>query len=1134
MASRDLKGLTIEIGGDVSNLTTALGDVDRELSNLQSNLRTVNSALKLDPGNVDALAQRQELLNEAVETTAQRLETLREAQRQADEQIANGVEVDEQAYRNLRSEIIRAEASLNDYQRQANETGDTSRDATEESAEGWTMVKDVIADLASEAIQAAIEAFKDLVFEGEKALDLLQAKIGASDDAMRKYGDVAEDIFKNGWGESITDVAESIGTITQMLGDLDDVELRSVTKNALTLRDVFGWDVKESIRAVNSMMDQFGVTSDEAFNLIVQGAQNGLDQNDDLLDTINEYSQQFSDAGYSADDMFNMLVNGAKTGTWSVDKLGDAVKEMNIRISDGTADDAFKKLKLGVEEATVSQMKFTDEYGNLIAAQNKYSEAVQKYGKDSDQARSAQEKLSKAQQKYNDLANETTINISGIKEAFAAGGEEAQNAMSQVMEALLSVEDETEQYNLGVQIFGTMWEDLGLATVAALMDTQGAIASTNQAMSQVETDAYDNLASSVATLGRTLRAEILSPIVNAIAPAIKGLVDWTIENMDIVKPIILGVAAAFGVLATALSIAGIISAVQKAMVLLNGTLLANPIFLGATVAIAAIAGLVAGFTALIKASDDSGKAIKENAESVTAFGDALAMTRPSILDTTEVLSEYGRTISQIDGLISETESNITNIYSTALSEQRQLREDDLASIKEYNEELERLQKEKLEIHRQTMTVELMKINSESQTLSQEQTAQYLVNMQTALDQANAVSTESYNAKLAQIHNFHQTQGTLNTDAYNKDIELARIAYEQELADSQAFYNESLTQLQKHANDWIVQDGVKWNAVIDGSYKGRLAFKKALAEIDLDHANAFLSMYTTVVKTGGEITDETALIANSMVNTFDALPIGMQKAGKDALLGIVKGLEDEIPALENASEMTAQEIVDTLKSELQIQSPSRVTRSIGAFVSEGLQSGMGSKLTAVSQKAIDLAKSIVSGLKSKLTEMSGIGANMVEGVESGIQSKKSWIGSKISSFASGLVSSFKKAFNIQSPSRIMRDQIGAMLAEGIGVGIEENADAAISPMEKLKDELTSFDGVSVNKSINMNGNAQTGVQRLYTKLNDLYSLVSDVRQLLKDNAQKNIYIDKNRLVGELASDMDEALGEIASRKAVGAV
>jgi phage-related minor tail protein len=477
-------------------------------------------------------------LTDAVAETARRLETLREAQRQADQQIADGVDVDQRAYRSLQAEIVRTEASLNEYETQVRNGGRTSQEVTRETEEGWTIVKDVIADLASQAIQAAIDAFGELLTQSELAFDKLQAKIGASDEAMRKYGDVAKDVFKNGWGESLADVTESIGTITNMLGDLDQVELQNVTENAMTLRDVFGWDIQESVRAANSLMDQFGLTSDEAFNLMVQGAQRGLDQNGDLLDTINEYSVQFKDAGYSADDMFNMLANGAETGTWSVDKLGDAVKEYNIRMSDGT----------------------------VIEYINKNAEAL---GLTAAQAESLGKKM------------------------LESGGA-SKEAMGAILNGILSIEDPTERYKAGVGAFGTMWEDLGEEAVKALFDTKGGIDSTNASMSQVKTDAYDNLATSITALGRTLKSELLDPVVNAITPAIKGIVSWTIENMEIVKPIIIGVATAFGVLAGALAISGVISAVQKAMALLNATLLANPI----TLVVAAIAGLVAAIVYL--------------------------------------------------------------------------------------------------------------------------------------------------------------------------------------------------------------------------------------------------------------------------------------------------------------------------------------------------------------------------------------------------------------------------------------------------------------------------------------------------------------------------------------------------------
>lgn len=1071
MASRDLRGLTIEIGGDTSNLASALRDVDSELSNLQTNLRTVNSALRLDPGNVDALAQRQSLLTEAVAETTRRLDTLREAQRQVDRQIADGVDVDQRAYRNLQSEIIRAEASLADYERQANTAGNESRDAADKTADGWSIVGDVISDLASEAIQAVIEGFKEIVFENEKALDLLQAKIGASDDAMRKYADVAKDVFENGWGDSLADVTESIGTITNMLGDLDEAELRNVTEGAMTLRDVFGWDVKESIRAANSLMDQFGITSDEAFNLMIQGARNGLDQNDDLLDTINEYSVQFKDAGYSADDMFNMLKNGAETGTWSVDKLGDAVKEYNIRMSDGT----------------------------VIEYINKNAEAL---GLTADQAEQLSKKL-------------------------AESGGSGQEAMKAILDGILSIEDPTERYKAGVGAFGTMWEDLGENAIKALFDTRGEITATNDALGQVKSDAYDNLATSVTKLGREMKSSILDPIVENIEPVIKGLVDWAVDNMDDLAPLISGVAVALGVVTAA------IIAAKIATIALTAAMAVNPLFLIATLIIAAIMGVAAAISSVAKASDVSGPKIKANAEAVTAFSDALSDAKPNIIDTTKVLSTFGRTVSEIDTAVAETEDSITTILSTAIAEQRQLREDELASIAEYNEKLEALQNEKLGVYRQAMTVELMKITAESQTMSQEQMAQYITNLQEALEQAQEVSTDRYDAQLAQIYNFHQTQGTLNSEAYLKDVEMAQAAYKQELADSQAFYNEGLTQLQSHANQWISVDAEKWAAVLANTDTSKKKYKAALAEIDLDNANAFLQMYLTTVKTGGEITAETATIAADMIASFDGLPKSMQESGKDALLGMIKGLEEEIPALEDASEMTAQEIVDTLKTELQIQSPSRVTRGIGSNVSEGLQGGMNDKRSLVGQAATGIATTILNGLKSKNGEMSGVGEDMVKGVESGMQSKKSWIGSKISSFAGGLVSAFKNAFQIQSPSRLLADEVGAMLSAGIGEGIVENEDAALDPIESLKNDLASFDGVDASRNIGLNvDSTKSEMRRLSTQMDGITAILGEFLPYLAKKT--GVYVDGKRLVGELAPDIDEALGEIANRRAVGAV
>lgn len=154
MAANNLKGLTVEIGGDTTSLSNALKNVNSDIGNLQQNLRTVNSALKLDPDNVEAVAMKQELLSRAVEATREKLETLREAQRQVDEQMANGVEVDQQAYQSLRAEIIRTSASLNEYESQLDDTARAAREAADELQE--------MSDSASEGIDRMSTGFGNL------------------------------------------------------------------------------------------------------------------------------------------------------------------------------------------------------------------------------------------------------------------------------------------------------------------------------------------------------------------------------------------------------------------------------------------------------------------------------------------------------------------------------------------------------------------------------------------------------------------------------------------------------------------------------------------------------------------------------------------------------------------------------------------------------------------------------------------------------------------------------------------------------------------------------------------------------------------------------------------------------------
>ena len=103
MAGR-IAGITIEIGGDTSNLQKSLKDVDGELRKTQSTLKDVNKLLKLDPGNTELLTQKQKNLEKAISTTKTRLDELNKAQA--------GVQEGSAEWDALQREIIATEQDL--------------------------------------------------------------------------------------------------------------------------------------------------------------------------------------------------------------------------------------------------------------------------------------------------------------------------------------------------------------------------------------------------------------------------------------------------------------------------------------------------------------------------------------------------------------------------------------------------------------------------------------------------------------------------------------------------------------------------------------------------------------------------------------------------------------------------------------------------------------------------------------------------------------------------------------------------------------------------------------------------------------------------------------------------------------
>ena len=119
--NQNIKGITIEIGGNTKPLQDSLRDVDRTTRNTQKELRQIDQLLKFDPSNIELLTQRQRALTTTIEATSSRLSALRQAQSEVERQFRSG-EIGEEAYREFRREIIATEGRLQAFQRQAQNT----------------------------------------------------------------------------------------------------------------------------------------------------------------------------------------------------------------------------------------------------------------------------------------------------------------------------------------------------------------------------------------------------------------------------------------------------------------------------------------------------------------------------------------------------------------------------------------------------------------------------------------------------------------------------------------------------------------------------------------------------------------------------------------------------------------------------------------------------------------------------------------------------------------------------------------------------------------------------------------------------------------------------------------------------
>ena len=1210
-SNKKIKGLTVQIGADTSNFNKAMEESNKKSRSLKSELSEVERLLKLDPTNVELVAQKQKILTEQVEESSKRLDILKQAQDEVNQKFKSG-EIGEETYRNFQREVIKAEndlqkqkEALDKVKKSADNTdtalSDASKEAENLGKKDMSETKKELDDVKQSASDLK-DVFKDTIAEASaiggtlvagaataigsandnvKATNNLQALTGLSSDEVKEYKELIESVYKNNFGEDQENVAEAIALIKQNLNDLDDTKLQDVVENLFTLEDTFGFDYTETLRAAKMLIDQFGISADEAFNLIVQGAQNGLNKNGDLLDSINEYSVHYKQQGYSAEEFFNSLENGTAAGTFSVDKLGDTMKEFGIRVKDTSTStqEGFNLLGYGVKASAEEIQKAKDEIAKLEqnlsyakAEQAGFNEKTSELTKQKNADKiaeysSALETAKKKLQILESAGNGAKGTIEELQAKFAAGGESARQATDEVLQALFDMDDQVAQNQAGVDLFGTMWEDLGIDGVKALMDVKGSADKTKTSMQDIKDIKYSDIESDWESLGRTIKTDIISPIGKDLYPTAKKAISWTSEHLDDLEIIIEGlakqVAIVWGAKKARELTTGITNLIGTYKTLTTATNIATTAQEGLNTAqalnvIGVITTLVIGLISAVQtynelewSNSEAGKfcaeldEAKEKLEETTqGITDTLKNTLDSInnlyTDNT-LIDDYQAKLdellgkatltpeeqSQLQTIVTYFKDNIDGFEDTwdryvEISDGGKVNlKGDLGEIRtEINKTIDDYQK----LANQSALSELQAENSKAKITAVKERAELKSEMESKYSKIEAAYAKLHSTirlRGYDLDDFYNSYGTLNGAINFKDeskmyddIKKQLEAYDE----LKAKYNESTGELNKLT--MTSDDLSDVQKVLNGDYSD---------------AAAVLMAYNQQMISQNDILSATDENGKKIWSSMEKLEETAKESGKNTVLGLVEGTKEYQGALAENSQGWAETIISEYEKGMDMHSPSKEMYKKGVYTVQGLINGLQSKNGEVGNSGRNIAQRAKNGTSGISLFQTGV--YFVRGFINGISDGSILDNVKNAAITMGnkAISAVKKVLGINSPSKEAK-KLGGFFAEGLSIGIDGKQykvkRSSESMAQAMLDSLDFNNNEQAIKIATQNFTKANDFQGEITNNIELKSVASKLDELIsiiKNLPDPKLYLDSNLLVGATTKKYDNSLADLSTKK-----
>jgi phage protein len=175
-------------------------------------------------------------------------------------------------------------------------------------------------------------------------------------------------------------------------------------------------------------------------------------------------------------------------------------------------------------------------------------------------------------------------------------------------------------------------------------------------------------------------------------------------------------------------------------------------------------------------------------------------------------------------------------------------------------------------------------------------------------------------------------------------------------------------------------------------------------------------------------------------------------GQEIPNGVKEGIEGGAGAAGTAMIDMADKTKDAFKSSMDIHSPSRVFNEYGGFITTGLAEGVGEGANEPINAMQSLSGEIRTPFNSLYSDFTYVGDMAMAGLNAGLNNGAGAVMSTAASIASRVRDTIKSALDIHSPSRVMRDEIGRFIPQGIAVGIEKDAGTVKNAMLRLKDSM----------------------------------------------------------------------------------